>query len=80
MLVTLTIFTAVFGTFLVLCAYDRPFMRQSVDGALTVAYVWVLGLTLLAWVIVSAYLRFSERLEAMAQEMLRRGGYAEERG
>jgi uncharacterized membrane protein (DUF485 family) len=78
MLITLGIFAAVFGTFLVLSGYARPFMRKSVDGGLTVAYVWVLGLTVLAWVLVWAYLRFAERLEVMSQEMLRRGGYGEE--
>jgi len=75
MLVTLGIFGVVFGTFLVLSAYARPFMRKSVDGGLTVAYVWILGLTVFAWVLVWAYLRFAQRLEVMAQEMLRRGGY-----
>jgi uncharacterized membrane protein (DUF485 family) len=75
MLATLGIFAVIFGTFLVLSGYARPFMRKSVDGGLTVAYVWILALTVLAWVLVWAYLRFAERLEVMAQEMLRRGGY-----
>ena len=78
MLVTLGIFAVIFGTFLVLSGYARPFMRESVDGGLTVAYVWILALTVLAWVLVWSYLRFAGRLEAMAQEMLRRGGYGEE--
>ncbi len=60
----------VLGTFLILCGYARPFMRRSVDGGLTVAYVWLLSLTVLAWVLVWVYLRFAERLSAMAQEML----------
>jgi uncharacterized membrane protein (DUF485 family) len=75
MLATLGTFAVIFGTFLVLSGYARPFMRKSVDGGLTVAYVWILALTVLAWVLVWAYLRFAERLEVMAQEMLRRGGY-----
>ena len=32
MLVTLGIFLAVFGTFLVMSGYARPFMHKSVDG------------------------------------------------
>lgn len=80
MLTTLGIFAVVAGTFLVLSGYARPFMRKSVDGGLTVAYVWVLALTVLAWVLVWSYLRFAERLEVTAQEMLRRGGYGEETG
>ncbi|TML99269.1 MAG: DUF485 domain-containing protein [Actinobacteria bacterium] len=79
MLVTLGIFLAVFGTFLVMSGYARPFMHKSVDGGLTVAYVWVLALTVVAWVLVWAYLRFAERLELRAQEFLRRGGYEEDR-
>jgi uncharacterized membrane protein (DUF485 family) len=78
MVVTLGTFAAIFGAFLVLSGYARPFMRKSVDGGLTVAYVWILALTVLAWVLVWSYLRFAGRLEAMAQEMLRRGGYGEE--
>jgi uncharacterized membrane protein (DUF485 family) len=80
MLTTLGIFTLVCGTFLVLTGYARPFMRKSVDGGLTVAYVWILGLTVLAWVLVWSYLRFAGRLEETAQEMLRLGGYEEESG
>ena len=78
MAATLGIFAVVFGTFLVLSGYARPFMHKSIDGGLTVAYVWVLALTVLTWVLVWAYLRFAERLEAMAQEMLRQSGYGEE--
>ena len=58
--VTLTIlgvFVAVCGAFLVLCAYACSFMRRSVDGGLTVAYVWILGVTVLAWVLVWVYLK-----------------------
>lgn len=79
MLVTLGVFAAVFGTFLVLSGYARPFMRKSVDGGLTVAYVWVLALTVFAWVLVWGYLRFAQRLETLSQEMLsRRGEHAEQ--
>ena len=78
MLVSLSIFLAIFGTFLVLCGYARPFMSKSVDGGLTVAYVWILGLTVMAWVLVWAYLRFAERLESKAQEFLKRSRYEEE--
>ncbi len=75
MAITLGSFAVVFGTFLVLSGYARPFMRKSVDGGLTVAYVWILALTVFAWVLVWSYLRFAGRLEVMAQEMLRRGGH-----
>lgn len=78
MFVTLGIFGAVFGTFLVLSGYARPFMRKSVDGGLTVAYVWVLGLTVLTWVLVWGYLRVGSRLETMSHELLRRQGYGED--
>ncbi len=67
---TLGLFAVVFGTFLILCAYARPFMRRSVDGGLTVAYVWLLGLTVLAWILVWVYLRFADRLHEMAQKTL----------
>jgi uncharacterized membrane protein (DUF485 family) len=67
---TLGVFVVVLGTFFVLCAYARPFMRQSVDGGLTVAYVWLLSLTVLAWVLVWVYLRFADRLSAMAEQTL----------
>jgi uncharacterized membrane protein (DUF485 family) len=71
----LGVFTVVFGTFLVLCGYARPFMRKSVDGGLTVAYVWLLALTVLAWVLVWVYLRFSEgRLGALAERAVQRRG------
>jgi uncharacterized membrane protein (DUF485 family) len=78
MLITLGIFAVVFGTFLVLSGYARSFMSKSVDGGLTVAYVWVLGLTVLAWVLIWAYLRVGERLETMGHELLRRRGYGED--
>ncbi len=77
----LGIFAVVLGTFLVLCGYARPFMRRSVDGGLTVAYVWLLSLTVLAWVLVWTYLRFAERLSAMAQQTLAEApGRGRERG
>lgn len=56
----LGVFVVAFGTFLICCAYARPFMRRSVDGGLTVAYVWLLSLTVLAWILVWIYLRLSE--------------------
>ena len=79
MLTTIGIFALAAGVFLILSGYARPFMLKSIDGGLTVAYVWVLALTVLAWVLVWAYLRFAERLEAESKEMLRRGGYEEAR-
>jgi uncharacterized membrane protein (DUF485 family) len=79
MLATLGVFAIAFGTFLVLIAYARPFMRKSVDGGLTVAYVWILALTVLVWVLVWSYLRFAERLEAMGQELVQRRGLGENR-
>ena len=78
MAVTLGIFAVFFGTFLVLSGYARPFMSKSVDGGLTVAYVWVLGLTVLCWILVWAYLRVGGRLEEMGHEIVRRRGYGGE--
>lgn len=67
----LSVFALAFGVFLILCAYARPFMRRSVDGGLTVAYAWLLSLTLLAWVLVWAYLRFAEkRLGPLARNVV----------
>jgi uncharacterized membrane protein (DUF485 family) len=79
---TLGVFVVAFGTFLILCGYARPFMRRSVDGALSVAYVYLLSLTVLAWVLVLVYLRLAERLSAMAQQMVTRSesGQMLERG
>jgi uncharacterized membrane protein (DUF485 family) len=69
----LGVFALAVGVFLVLCGYARPFMDRSVDGGLTVAYVWLLGLTVLAWVLVWSYLRFAERrLEPASAELARR--------
>lgn len=73
MLAALGVFALAVGVFLILCGYARPFMRRSVDGGLTVAYVWLLGLTVLAWVLVWLYLRYAERrLEPAAAELARR--------
>ena len=58
---TLTVFTLAVGGFLICTAYARDFMGKSVDGSLTVGYVWLFGLTLLTWVIAWGYLRFSTR-------------------
>jgi uncharacterized membrane protein (DUF485 family) len=72
MLATLAVFVLAVGVFLILCGYARPFMTKSVDGGLTVAYVWLLGLTVLAWVLVWFYLRFAERrLEPASAELAR---------
>ena len=67
-------FVVVFGAFLICCAYARPFMRRSVDGGLTVAYVWLLSLTVLAWILVWVYLRLSEGpLAKLAQRTVQQG-------
>jgi uncharacterized membrane protein (DUF485 family) len=71
----LGVFSVAVGVFLVLCGYARPFMGRSVDGGLTVAYVWLLALTVLAWVLVWMYLRFAERrLEPASQDLARSRG------
>lgn len=74
--VTLTllgVFTVCFGSFLICCGYARPFMSKSVDGGLTVAYTWLLALTVLAWVLVWTYLRLSDGpLRRMADEVVER--------
>jgi uncharacterized membrane protein (DUF485 family) len=75
MFTMLGIFTVAVGVFLILCGYARPFMDRSVDGGLTVAYVWLLALTVLAWVLVWSYLRFAERrLEPASAELAQRMG------
>jgi uncharacterized membrane protein (DUF485 family) len=75
MVACLGVFCLAVGVFLVLCGYARSFMARSVDGGLTVAYVWLLSLTVLAWVLVWMYLRFAERrLEPAAQELAGRLG------
>ncbi len=75
MLATLGVFALAVGVFLILCGYARPFMSKSVDGGLTVAYVWLLALTVLAWVLVWLYLRFAERrLEPASAELARELG------
>ncbi len=73
----LSVFVVAFGTFLICCAYARPFMRRSVDGGLTVAYVWLLSLTVLAWILVWVYLRLSEGpLARMAQRTVQHNAAA----
>jgi uncharacterized membrane protein (DUF485 family) len=73
MFITLGIFGLIFGTFLILSGYARPFMSKSVDGGLTVAYTWLLALTVLAWVLVWTYLRLSDGpLRRMADEVVQR--------
>jgi uncharacterized membrane protein (DUF485 family) len=75
MYAALGVFSVAVGVFLILCGYARPFMTRSVDGGLTVAYVWLLGLTVLAWVLVWFYLRFAEsRLEPASAELAKRAG------
>ncbi len=81
MLTLLGVFVVAVGAFLILCGYARPFMGRSVDGGLTVAYVWLLALTVLAWVLVWTYLRFAERrLEPASQELAERLGVPGPRG
>lgn len=77
-MVTIGVFSLATGVFLVLSGFARPFMRTSIDGGLTVADVWILGLTVLTWVLVWSYLRFADRLESAAKRMLERGGYGEQ--
>jgi len=60
-IVNLAVFTLAVGGFLVCTGYARDFMGKSVYGSLTVGYVWLLGLTLLTWLIAWSYLRFSTR-------------------
>jgi uncharacterized membrane protein (DUF485 family) len=75
MFIALGVFSVAVGAFLILCGYARPFMTRSVDGGLTVAYVWLLALTVLAWVLVWLYLRFAERrLEPASAELARELG------
>ena len=67
----LGVFVVCFGSFLICCGYARPFMSKSVDGGLTVAYTWLLALTVLAWVLVYVYLKLSDgRLGRMAEDVV----------
>ena len=75
----LAVFGVAVGSFLICCAYARDFMDRSVHGALTVAYVWLLALTVLAWVIAYLYLRFSTRTLAPRAEEIVRGAGLEDR-
>jgi uncharacterized membrane protein (DUF485 family) len=70
--VALTIFTLAAGGFFICTGYARGFMAKSVDGPLTVAYTWLLALTLLTWVIAWGYLRFSTRTLAPRAEAIQR--------
>jgi uncharacterized membrane protein (DUF485 family) len=70
--VALGVFGVAVGAFLICCGYARDFMGSSVSGSLTVAYVWLLALTVLAWVIAYLYLRFSTRTLAPAAEEIAR--------
>jgi uncharacterized membrane protein (DUF485 family) len=78
-LTLLGVFTVCFGAFLICCGYARPFMSKSVDGGLTVAYTWLLALTVLAWVLVWTYLRLSDGpLRRMADEVVERNARYED--
>ena len=67
----LGVFVVCFGSFLICCGYARPFMSKSVDGGLTVAYTWLLALTVLAWILVYVYLKLSDgRLGRMAEDVV----------
>lgn len=78
-LTLLGVFTVCFGAFLICCGYARPFMSKSVDGGLTVAYTWLLALTVLAWVLVWTYLRLSDGpLRRMADEVVDRNARYED--
>jgi uncharacterized membrane protein (DUF485 family) len=68
----LLIFVPAVAGFLICCGYARHFMGRSVDGPLTVGYVWLLALTLLTWVIAWSYLRFSTRTLAPQAESIAR--------
>jgi uncharacterized membrane protein (DUF485 family) len=76
--VGLGVFFGAFGVFLVLCGYARGFMRESVAGGLSVAFVWVLALTVLAWILVGLYLRESERVWAPLAERVAQQARGEE--
>lgn len=65
-LTLLGVFTVCFGAFLICCGYARPFMSKSVDGGLTVAYTWLLALTVLAWALVWRALASWSRSSALS--------------
>ena len=68
--VALGVFAVAVGGFLVCCGYARDFMGGSVHGGLTVAFTWLLALTVMAWVIAFLYLRFSSRTLMPAAERI----------
>jgi uncharacterized membrane protein (DUF485 family) len=70
--VALTVFTLAAGGFFICTGYARGFMSRSVDGPLTVAYTWLLALTLPTWAIAWGYLRFSTRTLAPLAEQVER--------
>jgi uncharacterized membrane protein (DUF485 family) len=76
----LLIFVPAVAGFLICCGYARHFMGRSVDGPLTVGYVWLLALTLLTWAIAWSYLRFSTRTLAPQAESIARDVGAPGRG
>lgn len=66
----LAVWAAWFGTFLVLCAFGRDFMGQSIYEGFTVDYAWALSLIALTWVIAWLYLRMSTRsLEPLTEQI-----------
>jgi uncharacterized membrane protein (DUF485 family) len=64
----LAVFVLWFGGFLVLAAYARDFMGESIYRGLTVGYVLALSLIPMTWAIAWIYIRAAnERLEPLAE-------------
>lgn len=66
----LGVFFVCVATFFLLVAYARGFMAEKVVGFFSVAYVAIVALTVLAWILVALYLRRSERVWAPAAQRI----------
>jgi uncharacterized membrane protein (DUF485 family) len=57
----LALFVVWYGGFLVLAAYARGFMAESIHRGFTVAYALALSLVLMTWLIAFIYLRAARK-------------------
>lgn len=59
-LLTLGLFVLYYG-FILLIAYDKPFMAQRVGGATTLGIPMGVGVIILAWVLTTIYVAWANR-------------------
>jgi uncharacterized membrane protein (DUF485 family) len=70
--ILLAVFAVWYGTFLVLAAYARGFMGESIYRGFTVAYAFALSLILMTWIVAWVYIRVARReLDPRATELSR---------